>query len=116
MPTMCAWCLYVDNNVKCMRLKLRGFWHILFLSMNAFIRIFIVTHFVFGEINCRSFSGLVVAQAPNGNFRRKPGRTNNRATTTEKPQPIDDGESSDCPEPYGFFADAEQCDKYYACK
>jgi len=61
---------------------------------------------------------LVVAQAPNGNFRRKPGRTNNRATTTttQSPQPTDDGESSDCPEPYGYFADAEQCDKYYACK
>jgi len=25
-------------------------------------------------------------------------------------------ESVDCPEPYGFFADAEQCDKYYACE
>lgn len=59
---------------------------------------------------------MVLAQAPNGNFRRKPGRTSNRATTTESPQPTDDGESSDCPEPYGYFADAEQCDKYYACK
>ncbi|KAK9871175.1 hypothetical protein WA026_011456 [Henosepilachna vigintioctopunctata] len=28
-----------------------------------------------------------------------------------------DGETSDqCPEPFGYFADAEQCDKYYECK
>jgi hypothetical protein len=25
------------------------------------------------------------------------------------------GETDECPEPTGFFADAEQCDKYYAC-
>lgn len=31
----------------------------------------------------------------------------------QKPQ--DEEYDSDCPEPYGFFADAEQCDKYYAC-
>jgi len=74
------------------------------------------TSIVFKILTLSLAFGLIAAQAPNGNFRRKPGRTNNRGvTTTENPKPIDDGESSDCPEPYGFFADAEQCDKYYAC-
>lgn len=51
---------------------------------------------------------------PNRNFR-----------TTKKPKATtaisldEDGEevrtASNCPEPDGFFADAEQCDKYYAC-
>lgn len=38
--------------------------------------------------------------------------------TTEASVDEDDGDiktMSKCPEPYGFFADAEQCDKYYAC-
>jgi hypothetical protein len=40
-----------------------------------------------------------------------------RTTTTKAPVEYDDeeGTSSDCPEPDGFFADADQCDKYYAC-
>lgn len=34
----------------------------------------------------------------------------------KQPRPVDDAEVSDqCPEPNGFFADAEQCDKYYEC-
>lgn len=37
-------------------------------------------------------------------------------TTTKAPAEYDDeGTSSECPEPNGFFADADQCDKYYAC-
>ncbi|GLV40992.1 obstructor-B [Carabus blaptoides fortunei] len=28
---------------------------------------------------------------------------------------VDDSTTDECPEPYGYFADAEQCDKYYAC-
>lgn len=39
-------------------------------------------------------------------------------TTTAASADDDDGDvktMSNCPEPYGFFADAEQCDKYYAC-
>ena len=32
------------------------------------------------------------------------------------PEPVDDAETTDqCPEPNGYFADAEQCDKYYEC-
>lgn len=27
----------------------------------------------------------------------------------------DNGTSDECPEPYGFFADADQCDKYWVC-
>jgi hypothetical protein len=39
-----------------------------------------------------------------------------RPTTTTR-APIDDDETSeDCPEKYGFFADADQCDKYHACQ
>lgn len=61
-----------------------------------------------------------MAQTSQPSFNRKPGRTQNRGRTTVKPLPVestdeDGGESSDCPEPNGFFADAEQCDKYYAC-
>lgn len=65
-----------------------------------------------------SISGLVFGQVPSRNFHRKPGRTENNAPKpTPKPVAIDaDDESSDCPEPNGYFADAEQCDKYYACK
>lgn len=65
---------------------------------------------------------MAIAQVPTraspfpNNLRRKPLRS--QTTTTVKPEP--DDESSDtsdqCPEPYGFFADAEQCDKYYACR
>lgn len=37
-----------------------------------------------------------------------------RRTTTTTSAPNDE-ESEECPEPNGYFADAEQCDKYYAC-
>lgn len=48
---------------------------------------------------------------------KRPWKTT--TTTTEAPRismDEDDGASDACPEPNGFFADAEQCDKYYACK
>lgn len=39
-----------------------------------------------------------------------------KTTTTAAPSDSDeDGTSEDCPEPDGYFADADQCDKYYAC-
>lgn len=49
--------------------------------------------------------------------RRKPNR-NLRTKPTPKPEPEDEDvvTSDECPEPFGYFADAEQCDKYYACK
>lgn len=44
-------------------------------------------------------------------------RNNNKATTRRKsPEPVEEAPVSDeCPEPNGYFADAEQCDKYYQC-
>lgn len=40
----------------------------------------------------------------------------NGAKKSAKAVPIDDADTTDqCPEPDGFFADAEQCDKYYQC-
>lgn len=39
-------------------------------------------------------------------------------TTTRAPienDEDDDGTSEQCPDPNGYFADADQCDKYYAC-
>ncbi|XP_037913505.1 protein obstructor-E [Hermetia illucens] len=41
----------------------------------------------------------------------------NLATAASKKpqQEPEDDTTEDCPEPNGFFADAEQCDKYYAC-
>lgn len=38
-----------------------------------------------------------------------------KITTTAAPESDEDGTSEDCPEPDGYFADADQCDKYYAC-
>lgn len=41
-----------------------------------------------------------------------------RTTTDATDEGGEDGDiktMSNCPEPHGFFADAEQCDKYYAC-
>lgn len=52
------------------------------------------------------------------NFRHKPAHRNYRTTTEEAP--LEDEEdykaTPECPEPDGFFAHPEQCDKYYACK
>lgn len=60
--------------------------------------------------------GLVASQE-----HAKARRTYRTRPTQRVPEEIseadDDTEDSDkCPEPDGFFADAEQCDKYYACK
>ncbi|KAF7263820.1 hypothetical protein GWI33_000292, partial [Rhynchophorus ferrugineus] len=44
-------------------------------------------------------------------------KTTKTTRTTPKPRDEDaDAVSDECPEPYGFFADAEQCDKYYQCE
>lgn len=39
------------------------------------------------------------------NRKQKSSRDDDEAVATDE-----------CPEPDGFFADAEQCDKYYACR
>lgn len=61
---------------------------------------------------------MVVSQIP----RREPRPKNRERPTqrTTKPPAYsssedDDSATDQCPEPYGFFADADQCDKYYAC-
>lgn len=57
----------------------------------------------------------MVAQIP----RRERPKNRERPTqrTTRPPANSDDDDSAtdQCPEPTGFFADADQCDKYYAC-
>lgn len=61
--------------------------------------------------------GLVVSQIP----RRERPKNREKATQRTTKAPVhdeddDDGDTtSDCPEPFGYFADADQCDKYYAC-
>lgn len=44
-------------------------------------------------------------------------RKGGKRTTTVSPISDDNNSetSEECPEPNGFFADYEQCDKYYAC-
>ena len=52
--------------------------------------------------------------------RRKHGNPYNRQpsrTTSSPPSDEEAGEFTDeCPEPNGYFPDAEQCDKYYDCQ
>lgn len=72
--------------------------------------------------------GLVASQEETttrrSNFlNRKTVNRNNRTKPkprTTTPAPAEDDEeiptSPHCPEPDGFFADSEQCDKYYACR
>jgi len=54
--------------------------------------------------------GLILLLSPIGAQVRRPAKRT--TTTTQAP----DEESDECPEPNGYFADAEQCDKYYACR
>lgn len=68
-------------------------------------------------ISLLSLLGLVVSQVP----RRERPKNRAKATqrTTRAPASEEDGDSDgatdQCPEPFGFFADADQCDKYYGC-
>lgn len=60
-----------------------------------------------------------MSQIPRRSERPKSRDRVTKRTTTLAPvqydEDDDDGTTSDCPEPNGFFADADQCDKYYAC-
>lgn len=68
----------------------------------------IIFHFI-------TFSGVVLSQTiPRRNRDKIIRKFTTTATTTRAPSD-DDELSEDCPEPYGFFADADQCDKYHAC-
>lgn len=45
------------------------------------------------------------------------GGVHKQVIRRKKPQIEEDFIATDeCPEPDGYFADAEQCDKYYACR
>lgn len=56
-----------------------------------------------------------MSQIPRRSERPK-GKVTKRTTTIAPVEYEDEeGTSSDCPEPNGFFADADQCDKYHAC-
>lgn len=61
-------------------------------------------------------AGLVLSQVPR---RERPKNRDKGAKRTTTKAPVqyddDDGTSDQCPEPDGYFADADQCDKYYAC-
>lgn len=51
---------------------------------------------------------------------RKRPPTTTAAASRQRPTAVEDEEAvdqqeSECPESNGFFADASQCDKYYAC-
>lgn len=62
------------------------------------------------------FLGLVLCQIPRRGDRPRNRDKVTQKTTTKAPQYDDDeGTSDQCPEPDGYFADADQCDKYYAC-
>lgn len=51
---------------------------------------------------------------PSRNYRTKPTQRTTPASISKEDSEIET--SAQCPEPDGFFADAEQCDKYYACR
>ncbi|XP_063232004.1 protein obstructor-E-like [Bacillus rossius redtenbacheri] len=55
--------------------------------------------------------GTASGQSPG---RRTPGGGGRPKATSTTP-PADDDTTDECPEPNGYFADAYQCDKYYAC-
>lgn len=56
-------------------------------------------------------------QAAEQNRRRVSTPVHKKPQPIQEEEEIDDDELSDeCPEPNGFFSDAEQCDKYYDCR
>lgn len=59
----------------------------------------------------------MVSQIPSRRERPKNRAKSTQRTTKAPPISVsDDDDSTDqCPEEYGYFADADQCDKYYAC-
>lgn len=65
--------------------------------------------------NSSIFQGVVLSQTIPRRNRDKIIRKFTTTPTTTRAPSEDDELSEDCPEPYGFFADADQCDKYHAC-
>lgn len=62
---------------------------------------------------------LLSGQSTGGGRKRPPTTTaaapRHRPTTAFEDEEAADQQESECPEPNGFFADANQCDKYYEC-
>lgn len=59
---------------------------------------------------------MVVSQIPRRERPKNRERPTQRTTQRPREESVDDDSATDqCPEPDGFFADADQCDKYYAC-
>lgn len=67
----------------------------------------------------RAFPGFVFGEKEHKNkrnYRTRPTQKVKEVVTTNENGDEAIETSDACPEPNGFFADAEQCDKYYACK
>lgn len=56
-----------------------------------------------------------MSQIPRRERPKNRERPTQRTTTIRAPSSSEDDATNECPEPYGFFADADQCDKYYQC-
>lgn len=85
----------------------------LFLKMLEYIHLLLTGLVASQEETTTKRNTNFLSRKPNRNNRPKPKP---RSTT---PAPDEDEEvptSPHCPEPDGFFADSEQCDKYYACR
>lgn len=80
------------------------------------LSVYISSFFVQYNGNKLGFAVAEETRKPLRNFRTRPTQ---RTKTTPAPVAVtsnEDVETSDqCPEPDGYFADAEQCDKYYSC-
>lgn len=79
--------------------------------------IYYVPYYIIVYLYFLFFSGFVVAER-NRQSPRLPNFKNRLRTTTEVTS-IEEEDyiaTPECPEPDGFFAHPEQCDKYYACK
>ncbi|XP_044730333.1 protein obstructor-E-like [Chrysoperla carnea] len=61
----------------------------------------------------------VALSVPQGSNRKNQSKENARRKASQPSQIVEDSDeelTDQCPEPNGYFADAEQCDKYYDCR